>query len=151
MNTALDIFEARFPDAQALFIFDQSSAHGSFASDALLAHKMNAGPGGNQPKMRDTMIPIDNPDPSLRGCIQSMIFPPGHKDAGLAKGMIQIIKEHHLYNSLSKDGKKPLRICHDCRKSEEQRQKAREAAEAQLRSSDETCEGIYLIIHYQYN
>ncbi|KAL4252833.1 hypothetical protein AB1N83_013390 [Pleurotus pulmonarius] len=54
---AIKIFEAKFPDGTAVFVYDCSSAHAAFASDALLAHKMNRYPGGKQPKMRSTIIP----------------------------------------------------------------------------------------------
>ena len=34
-NKAIDIFETAHPDCQALFVFDQSSAHASLAPDTL--------------------------------------------------------------------------------------------------------------------
>jgi hypothetical protein len=54
---AIDIFEAKYPDGRAVFIFDCSSAHEAFAVDALVAHKMNRSPGGKQPKMHATINP----------------------------------------------------------------------------------------------
>jgi hypothetical protein len=54
-----------YPGAVAEFIFDQSSAHGAFAEDALNAKNMNVGPGGKKPKMHSTTIPDDNPFPHL--------------------------------------------------------------------------------------
>lgn len=116
MDEALDIFEAEFPDAQALFIFDQSLAHGSFANDALIAHKMNAGIGGAQPKMHDTIIPIDNPNPALRGQRQGMVFPSSHPMAGQPKGMIQVLSERGLYAGLCKNGR-PVKVCALCKMS----------------------------------
>src|ERR1700722_487369 len=44
-----------YPDGVGVFIFDCSSAHEAYADDALMAHKMNRGPGGKQPKMHDTV------------------------------------------------------------------------------------------------
>jgi hypothetical protein len=117
MDEAINIFEAEFPDAQALFIFDQSSAHGSFANDALIAHKMNAGPGGAQPKMHETIIPSDNPNPELRGQRQSLVFPEGHELVGQPKGMIQVLTERGLYAGLRKNGKPPLKTCAFCKMS----------------------------------
>ena len=36
-------------------IFDHSSCHGAYSEDSLNVYKMNAKPGGKQPKMRDTV------------------------------------------------------------------------------------------------
>lgn len=38
-----------------LWIFDNSTGHAKMAPDALVAHHMNVNPGGQQPKMRDTV------------------------------------------------------------------------------------------------
>ncbi|KAJ6476592.1 hypothetical protein DFH09DRAFT_952259 [Mycena vulgaris] len=56
-----------FPTAIAHWVFNNSSAHGSLAKDALTATNMNVNPGGNVPKMsmRDTIIPLGNPHPTL--------------------------------------------------------------------------------------
>ncbi|KAI5988260.1 hypothetical protein EDC04DRAFT_2912578 [Pisolithus marmoratus] len=67
---AIAIFEYMFPNAIAEFIFDQSSAHGAFAKDALNAKEMNIWPGGKQCAMHDTYIPWDNPNPELWGKLQ---------------------------------------------------------------------------------
>jgi len=45
---AIPIFEWMYPGAIAEFVFDQSSAHGAFAKDALNAKEMNVGPGWKQ-------------------------------------------------------------------------------------------------------
>jgi len=51
---AIPALEKQHPDCQLLFIFDNSSGHASFAPDALLASRMNLGPGGKNVKvMRD--------------------------------------------------------------------------------------------------
>ena len=76
------------PGCQALFIFDQSSAHASLPPDALRAFDMNKSNGGKQRKQRDTIIPQSNPDPQYRGQPQSMTTP-----AGEAKGLKQVLEE----------------------------------------------------------
>ncbi|CAG8856041.1 17457_t:CDS:2, partial [Gigaspora margarita] len=38
-----------------IFAFDNATSHIAFAKDALVASKMNLGPGGSVPKMRDTV------------------------------------------------------------------------------------------------
>jgi len=41
VEDAIKIFELAFPGKQALFVFDNSSAHGSLAPDSLKAFEMN--------------------------------------------------------------------------------------------------------------
>ena len=60
------------------------SCHGAYAEDALNAYKMNAKPGGKQPKMRDTV---------WEGRPQSMVF-----SIYVPEGLIQVLKEHFLNN-----------------------------------------------------
>ena len=50
----MDVLEVVMPDCKHLFIFDNSSGHGAFAEDALLAQKMSKGWGGKQPLTWDT-------------------------------------------------------------------------------------------------
>jgi hypothetical protein len=50
----VSIFESKYPNAQAVFIFDQSPCHRKLPEDALNVHNMNVNPGGKQPKMRST-------------------------------------------------------------------------------------------------
>ena len=52
---AVDIFEQVHPDARGLFLFDNAPSHRKMADEALNADKINVGPGGKQPKMRDTV------------------------------------------------------------------------------------------------
>jgi len=123
MEDALKIFDVKYPDRVAVFIFDCSSAHEAFASDALLAHKMNHGLGGQQPKMHNTIIPTT-------GQPQSMVYPadtPGfdnknHLLVGQAKGMEQVLLERGLLEELStkSPNHKPVGVCshkaeHECR------------------------------------
>jgi hypothetical protein len=63
----LPIFEHMFPGAVGEFFFDQSSAYGAFAPDALNSKEMNVKPGGKQRRMHATFIPNDNPNPELSG------------------------------------------------------------------------------------
>jgi len=64
-----------FPGAIGEFFFDQSSAHGAHAPDALNAKDMNVKLGGKQRVMHPTTVPMDNPSLSLRGRSQLMVFP----------------------------------------------------------------------------
>ena len=105
---AIPIFETLFPNCIAVFAFDNSSNHSAFAPDALVAKRMNIGPGGNAPKMRDTFWGSNNER-------QSMNFPDGRP-----KGIKQILSERGLWKKnmvgecrLCRDGNNnPLRV--DC-------------------------------------
>src|SRR5882762_6548208 len=102
MEDALKIFDVKYPDGVAVFIFDCSSAHEAFASDALLAHKMNCGTSSQQPKMHNTIIPTTSQP-------QSMVYPadtPGFDQkncplAGQANGMEQVLYKRGLLAELS--------------------------------------------------
>lgn len=89
VTNAIDIFNATHPECEALFIFDQSSAHASLGPNALRPFDMNKGNGGKQRKQNDTIIPDDNPDISLRGKVQKMTT-----DSGEAKGLQTVLEEH---------------------------------------------------------
>src|SRR6266481_1428705 len=78
-------------DCQALFIFDQSSAHASLPPDALQAFDMNKSNGRKQRKQHDTVIPQTNPDPQFRGQVQKMTTLSGE-----AKGFQAILEEHRF-------------------------------------------------------
>jgi hypothetical protein len=120
----------------AVFIFDCSSAHEAFASDALLAHKMNRGPGGQQPQMHNTVIPAT-------GQPQSMVYPADTEGfdnknrslAGQAKGMERVLLERGLLEELSANGK-PVGVCSQCKLSQEARDKAAKAAKAREEEVD---------------
>ena len=79
VERAIDIFESRHPDAQALFLFDNAPSHKKCAEDALNTEKMNVRPGGKQPLLRDTIFD---------GKVQKMIL-----DDGRAKGMKTVLEE----------------------------------------------------------
>ncbi|CAG8630199.1 6637_t:CDS:2 [Cetraspora pellucida] len=53
-NHAIPIFEAYFPGCQALFAFDNTKSHTTYASDALVAKNMNLSSAGKQEKMCST-------------------------------------------------------------------------------------------------
>jgi hypothetical protein len=128
-----------FPNARAVFIFDCSSAHESYSSDALIAHKMNRYPGGKQPKMRDTIIPGTNQ-------VQSMVFPDdcdavdkdGNLVAGKPKGMEQVLLERGLLPVLEaaakSRGTKVVGTCELCRMSQAEHERL--AKEAKSRQAE---------------
>ncbi|KAJ3978884.1 hypothetical protein F5890DRAFT_1559520 [Lentinula detonsa] len=88
VKDAISIFEEMHPECQALFIFDQSSAHASLGPDALCAWDMNKSDGGKQRKQRDTVIPQSNPHPDFQGKVQRMLLPDGQ-----AKGLKRVLEE----------------------------------------------------------
>ena len=52
---AIPVFRQMHPEARGLFVFDNSTNHGAYAADSLVAvvsSKMNLGPGGKFPVMR---------------------------------------------------------------------------------------------------
>ena len=79
VDKAIDIFEAKYLDAQALLIFDNAPSHKKYAADALNADHMNVNPGGKQVVMRDTVF---------EGTIQKMVRPDGRP-----KGMKLVLQE----------------------------------------------------------
>ena len=64
-TTALEIAKEEHPNCQLLFFFNQSSAHGSLAPDALRAWNMNKSNGEKQRKQHDTVIPLSNQTAAL--------------------------------------------------------------------------------------
>lgn len=125
-----------------LFIFDQSSAHRSFAADALNAKKMNVNPGGKQPKMHATRIPMNNPNPRLQGTYQSMVFPDNHSNnPGEAKGMEAVLRERGLWPRLvaaCASGKSPVGRCTSCKASVAKQTKIEADARARMEAEPET-------------
>jgi hypothetical protein len=51
LEDAVDIFDAKYPDCTAVFVFDCSSNHEGFSKDALNVKNMNVNPGGVQSKL----------------------------------------------------------------------------------------------------
>lgn len=100
IQVALPIFRYAFPGCQALFAFDNASNHCCFASDALLASKMNRNPGGSQPHMREGFI-------HSKGLPQSMLFSQNHQIPelrGKPKGIQQVLLERGLWRNRRTDG-----------------------------------------------
>ena len=60
-NSAIPIFEAAHPGCQALFVFDQSSAHAALPEDALKAFEMNKGNVANNADRRTQLFHIQIP------------------------------------------------------------------------------------------
>ena len=85
------------PGCVAIFAFDQSSNHTSYAKDALIASKMNLSSGGKQPKMHNTIV--------RDGTFQSMVLPNGEP-----KGMKLVLEERGLWVPGL------VRICNKCKK-----------------------------------
>jgi len=82
IKEAVQIVDVKYPREKGyriVWIFYHSSCHGAYTEDALNAHKMNAKPGGKQPRMRNTV---------WQGKVQTMVF-----SIGVPKGLIQILKE----------------------------------------------------------
>lgn len=48
-------FRATHPECIGVFAFDNATSHKAFSEDALVASKMNLGPGGSAPKMQETV------------------------------------------------------------------------------------------------
>ena len=91
VDKAIAIFKEAYPEYVALFMFDQSSAHVSLAPDALRAFDMNKTNGGKQRKQRDTVIPMSNPSPKVRGKQQKMTM-----ENSDTKGLQQMLEEHRF-------------------------------------------------------
>jgi hypothetical protein len=88
MTDSVEVFKLAHPGKQALFIFDQSSAHASLPPDALKAFKMNKSDSGKQCKQYDTIIPKSNPVAEHHGKVQKMTI-----DDGQPKGMQCVLQE----------------------------------------------------------
>ncbi|KIJ30893.1 hypothetical protein M422DRAFT_267500 [Sphaerobolus stellatus SS14] len=140
IKKTIPIFERMYPNAVGEFFFDQSSAHGAYSPDELNSKEMNSSPGGKQRKMHPTTIPMDHPNPLLRGVPQLMVFPddlpsdhPHYEHRGKPKGMKVVLEERGLMDHLIKanNGKLPPAECRFCKASrQKQEQLLREAQAA---------------------
>ena len=63
IKITIKVFEFTHPNCIGVFTFDCSSAHEGFAEDVLNINNMNINPGRKQRKLRNTIIPFNNPDP----------------------------------------------------------------------------------------
>ncbi|KAK0492702.1 hypothetical protein EDD18DRAFT_1108705 [Armillaria luteobubalina] len=130
------IFDFNFPDMVGVFIFDCSSAHESFVEDALHAQKMNQNPGGQQPKMHNTVIPTG----PFAGQVQTMSFPNdctekdtnGELLAGKVKGMERILAERGILDELTRKScnRKVVAVCKQCKQSQDAHDKTVKEAKA---------------------
>ena len=79
VQKAITIFEAKYPVAQGLFIFDHAPSHMKKPEDSLNAERMNVKDGGKQPFMKNTV---------WMGCDQEMVT-----SQGIQKGMRTVLEE----------------------------------------------------------
>jgi hypothetical protein len=127
----IKVFGHTHPDRVAIFVFDRSSAHEGFAENALNIHNMNVNPAGKQRRLRDTVIPLSNPDPApgeedTRGQVQKMCFPDHHPDPelrGKQKGIRVVLQERKsiwdkLTTACKERGTKVVGKCTSCAKSQ---------------------------------
>ncbi len=91
VEKVVPIFERHFPNAQALFTFDNATIHTAFAADALRAKQMNLGRCSKQPQMWPTTYG--------NGIVQEMWFPPAHPPLlyGEPKGLKIVLEERGLW------------------------------------------------------
>jgi hypothetical protein len=91
VEKVVPILERHFPNAQALFAFDNATSHVAFAANALWAKQMNMGSGGKLPQMRPTTYG--------NGIVQEMCFPPTHPPLlyGEPKGLKIVLEERGLW------------------------------------------------------
>ena len=89
---AIPMFNYLHPDCVAVFLFDNSTNHGAFANDALNVNKMNLGIGGKQAKLRAGWFLQDD----VR-IVHEMVFPSTHTQAGIPKGIKQVLLERNLW------------------------------------------------------
>lgn len=87
MKSAVEIHNKTSPEYQALFIFDNSSAHASLPPDALKAFEMNKSDSGKQWKQHDTILSQSNPDVTKRGLVQKMTT-----TSGVPKGLKTVLE-----------------------------------------------------------
>lgn len=156
LRDTVDIYQMLFPNTIGVYIFDCSSAHEAFAPDALNVNNMNVKPGGKQVKMRDTIIPDNNPppkpgQPDTRGQKQSMVYPSDHLDASLAgkaKGLVAVLKERvSVWDKLCEASGGPgkvVAICGVCKMSAVRRDALQRVQRAEQQGQDNTVSGELL-------
>lgn len=82
VDEAIDIFEAKYPTYQGLFVFDNAPSHKKCPDDALRVENMNVRPGGKQSVMRNTVY---------NGIQQTMVLPDGRP-----KGLKIVLQERGI-------------------------------------------------------
>jgi hypothetical protein len=151
VKITIKIFDISHPDCIGVFVFDRSSAHEGFAEDALNINNMNMNPGGKQRKLRNTIIPLNNPDPApgeedTHGQIQQMSFPDDHIDPklrGKPKGVRVVLQERksvwHKFTEMCKErGTKVVGRCASCTKSQTRKDAERRVALAEAMGQDDS-------------
>ncbi len=85
------MFFSMHPDCIGVFLVHNTTNRGVFAADALNPNKMNLNSGGKQALLRNGWY-VDN------GILieQSMVYPQGHMNTGLRKGIRQVLLECNL-------------------------------------------------------
>ena len=145
LKHTIKVFEHTHPDHVAIFVFDRSSAHEGFAENALNVNNMNVGHGKKQRKLRDTVIPLSNPEPApgeedTRGQVQKMSFPDDHPNPelrGQAKGIKNVLQERksvwNKYTTICVErGTRQVGKCTPCSKSQTRKDAERRVAFAEV-------------------
>ena len=97
LEKAIPVFEKEFgKECRACFMFDNSSNHGMFAEDALVASRMNWNSGGKQPVMRDGWIRDGENVEPVRQVLYVEVEEDGKKKQ-IPKGMKRVLEERGLY------------------------------------------------------
>ena len=101
VNLAMDIFERKYPQCKALFIFDNAPLHMKKPDDAINADVMNVKPGGKQPVMWASLY---------YGEVQEMTLPDG-----TPKGMKIVLEERGVCTKkvVKEDMIAKLKACED--------------------------------------
>ena len=76
IRTALPIFQYAFPGCRGVWAFDNATNHSAYSPQALLASRMNLGPGGKQSLM------VEGFD-YQRNLPHAMVFSDNHRDYSL--------------------------------------------------------------------
>ena len=79
VGKAIDVFERVHAEATGIFTFDNAPSYRKVADDALNADRMNVGPAGKQPVMRNKV---------WGGQVQQMV-----DESGVPKGMCIVLEE----------------------------------------------------------
>ncbi|KDQ10774.1 hypothetical protein BOTBODRAFT_115299 [Botryobasidium botryosum FD-172 SS1] len=115
---AMDILDAHYPGHKHVFIYDNAPTHLARAPNALSARRMPLHP----PKKKNFLCPVKTSEgltQSVRmedgtfpdGTPQSLYFPEGHPQAGLFKGMKEILHERIVKGALLPDPSTLLAQC----------------------------------------
>ena len=94
----ISAFEDSFPGSVGVWMFDNSTGHGAFAPDALVASKLNLNAGGKQSQLRDGWFLNANGN----RVTQPMSFPADCADVaqrGKPKGAKVVLQERGLWRN----------------------------------------------------